>query len=68
MKAQTKIREWCERDGRKLGWIARQISVDQSSFSRWMSGLHVPRSGYRKKIAEITGIEEVQYYESWVNP
>ena len=67
MTAQTKIRQWCDKDGRKLGWIAQQIPVASSSFSRWMTGRTVPAAVYRHRIADITGIEDVRFEEEWIS-
>jgi hypothetical protein len=65
MMAQTKIRQWCDKDGRKLGWIAQQIPVESSSFSRWMTGRIVPAAVYRHRIADITGIEDLRDASMW---
>jgi hypothetical protein len=67
MMAQTKIRLWCAKDGRKLGWIAQQIPVASSSFSRWMTGRIVPSAVYRYRIADITGIEDLRFEEEWIS-
>jgi hypothetical protein len=67
MMAQTKIRLWCAKDGRKLGWIARKIPVASSSFSRWMTGRIVPSAVYRHRIADITGIEDLRFEDEWIS-
>jgi len=67
MMAQTKIRLWCDRDGRKLSWIAHQIPVASSSFSRWMTGRSVPSAVCRHRIADITGIEDLRLEEEWIS-
>jgi hypothetical protein len=66
MMAQTQIRQWCAKDGRKLGWVAQQIPVASSSFSRWMTGRIVPSAVYRHRIADITGIEDLRFEEEWI--
>ncbi len=66
MKAQKKIRDWCDKDGRKLRWIAHQVPVAASSFSRWMSGRITPSAVYRHRIADITGMGELRAEELWV--
>ena len=65
--AQTQIHLWCAQDGRKLGWIAKQIPVASSSFSRWMTGRFVPSAVYRHRIADITGIEDLRFEENWAS-
>ena len=66
MMAQTKIRLWCAQDGRKLGWLARQVPVASSSFSRWMTGRIVPSAVYRHRLADLTGIDDLRLEENWV--
>jgi hypothetical protein len=68
VKAQIKIREWCNKDGRKLSWIAHQVPVAASSLSRWMTGRITPSAVYRHRIADITGMEELRAEELWVKP
>ena len=67
MEAQRQIREWCVKDGRKLGWIAQKIPVASSSFSRWMTGRIVPSAVYRHRLADITGIEDLRFEQEWVS-
>jgi len=66
MMAQRQIREWCARDGRKLGWIAAQVPVANSSLSRWMMGRVIPSAVYRYRMADITGIEALRDEENWI--
>lgn len=66
MMAQNQIRQWCHKDGRKLGWIAEKIPVASSSFSRWMTGRIVPSQVYRHRLADITGIEDLRLKSGWV--
>ena len=67
MKAQDLIRQWAKDGGRKLGWVAQQIPVASSSFSRWMTGRIVPSAVYRHRIADITGIDDLRFEEEWVS-
>ena len=60
MQAQELIRQWANKDGRKLGWIADQIPVAKSSMSRWMQNNIVPGAVYRNRLADITGIESLR--------
>lgn len=60
------IRLWCAQDGRKLGWLARQVPVASSSFSRWMTGRIVPSAVYRHRLADLTGIDDLRLEENWV--
>lgn len=66
MMAQNQIRQWCRKDGRKLGWIAAQVPVANSSLSRWMTGRVVPSAVYRHRLADITGIEDLRFEEEWI--
>lgn len=54
--AQTQLKAWVQREGRKLSWLARQVPVGSSHLSRWMQGHVVPREIYRVRLAEITGL------------
>ncbi len=65
MQAQELIRQWADKDGRKLGWIADQIPVAKSSMSRWMQNNIVPGAVYRNRLADITGIESLRDKECW---
>ena len=65
MQAQELIRQWGDKDGRKLGWIADQIPVAKSSMSRWMQNNIVPGAVYRNRLADITGIESLRDKECW---
>jgi hypothetical protein len=67
MMAQKQIRQWCAKDGRKLGWVAQQIPVASSSFSRWMTGRIVPSAVYRHRLADITGIEDLRFEDEWIS-
>jgi hypothetical protein len=49
------LRLWAMREGRKLGWIAGQIPVNQADLSRWLNAKCVPRRIYRMRIEEMTG-------------
>ncbi len=66
MMAQSKIRQWCRKDGRKLGWLAEQVPVANSSLSRWMTGRVVPSAVYRHRLADITGIEDLRIEGKWI--
>ncbi len=66
MMAQDQIRQWCRKDGRKLGWLAEQVPVAKPSFSRWMTGRIVPSQVYRHRLADITKIENLRLKEEWV--
>jgi hypothetical protein len=65
VQAQELIRQWANKDGRKLGWIADQIPVAKSSMSRWMQNNIVPGAVYRNRLAEITGMESLRDKECW---
>jgi hypothetical protein len=65
VQAQELIRQWANKDGRKLGWIADQIPVAKSSMSRWMQNNIVPGAVYRNRLAEITGLESLRDKECW---
>jgi hypothetical protein len=65
VQAQELIRQWANKDGRKLGWIADQIPVAKSSMSRWMQNNIVPGAVYRNRLADITGIESLRDKECW---
>lgn len=64
--AGESIRLWCARDGRKLGWIAAQVPVANSSLSRWMMGRVIPSAVYRYRMADITGIEALRDEGNWI--
>ena len=66
MEAQRQIREWCDKDGRKLGWLAKQVPIAANNFSTWMTGRKVPSQVYRHRLADITGIEDLRFEEEWV--
>jgi hypothetical protein len=65
VQAQELIRQWANKDGRKLGWIADQIPVAKSSMSRWMQNNIVPGAVYRNRLADITGLESLRDKECW---
>jgi len=65
VKAQDQIRQWAADGGRKLGWIADQVPVAKSSFSRWMLNNITPGAIYRNRLAEITGIDSLREKECW---
>jgi IS30 family transposase len=65
VKAQDLIREWANKDGRKLGWIADQVPVAKSSMSRWMQRNITPGAIYRNRLAEITGINSLRDKGAW---
>ena len=54
--AQTQLRAWTQREGRKLSWLAKQVPVGKTHLSRWMQGHVVPREIYRVRLAELTGL------------
>jgi len=65
VQAQELIRQWANKDGRKLGWIADQIPVAKSTMSRWMQNNIVPGAVYRNRLADITGLESLRDKECW---
>ena len=65
MEAQDQIRKWADSGGRKMGWIASALPVNQSTFSRWMMGHAIPSAVYRNRLADVTGIEIAREKESW---
>jgi len=65
VKAQDLIREWANKDGRKLGWIADQVPVAKSSMSRWMQRNITPGAIYRNRLAEITGLDSLRDKGTW---
>ena len=38
MTLQERVYKYCNENGLKLGWIAKQIKLDQSTFSAWLHG------------------------------
>jgi len=66
VQAQKLIREWADRDGRKLAWVASHVPVASSSFSRWMTGRVIPSAVYRHRIADITGLDDVRDEANWM--
>jgi hypothetical protein len=68
LEAQTAIRQWCDRDGRKLGWLAAQIPAAQASLSRWLKGKSMPAPIYRNRLADLTGIDMVRHEGNWIKP
>lgn len=67
MQAQKLIRQWADDGGRKMSWVAAQVPVAGSSFSRWMTGRVIPSAVYRHRIADITGIEEAREEGNWIS-
>jgi hypothetical protein len=51
--------------GRKLGWLAMQMPVANTSMSRWMQGDTTPAAIYRNRLADITGIDELRDEKAW---
>lgn len=49
------------------GWtlkeLAAQIGVHFSSLSRWETGVQEPRAKYRRRIATIAGIPEIDLWK-----
>jgi len=66
VKAQKQIREWADKDGRKLAWLAGHVPVSSSSLSRWMTGRVMPSAVYRHRIADITGLDDVRDEANWM--
>lgn len=66
MKAQSQIRRWCDKDGRKLGWLAEQVPVPQSTLSRWLNSRAMPSNVYRIRLSHITGIDDLRDAENWI--
>lgn len=66
MEAQKQIREWANKDGRKLAWLAGHVPVASSSLSRWMTGRVMPSAVYRHRIADITGLDDVRDEANWM--
>lgn len=50
------IRAWLQEQGRKKGWLSRQLLVDGSTLTRWLTGVYIPKDLARAKLAEITGL------------
>ncbi|MCU0801589.1 MAG: hypothetical protein MUD11_07410 [Rhodobacteraceae bacterium] len=62
--APDMLKLWAMREGRKLGWVAGQIPVNQADLSRWINGKVKPRRIYRIRIAELTrGAVPVEAWE-----
>ena len=64
-KAPHKIKTWIASEGRKIGWLATQIGVDQATLSLWINGHTCPRRENRVKLAEVTGLD-VAKEEGWI--
>ena len=65
MKAQELIRQWAKEGGRKMGWLAMQMPVANTSMSRWMQGDTTPAAIYRNRLADVTGIDELRDEKAW---
>ena len=57
MKAQQLIRDWLASEGRKLGWLAAQVPVNQANLFRWLKSKQMPREVYRIRLSDITGLD-----------
>jgi DNA-binding transcriptional regulator YdaS (Cro superfamily) len=40
-----RLRKWCLKSRGNIEWVAKQLKVDQSAVSRWVSGQERPRPG-----------------------
>jgi hypothetical protein len=66
VKAQTQIRQWCKDGGRKLGWLAQQVPVEQETLSRWLNSKAMPSTVYRIRLSHITGIDDLRDSDNWI--
>lgn len=57
MKAQEVIKNWAREEGRKLGWLAKQVPVTQGTMSAWLAGTNIPSRAARARLTDIIGID-----------
>lgn len=49
------LRDWLDVEGRKVGWVARQLGVDRATVSQWVNGHTVPQPSHRDRLSALTG-------------
>lgn len=57
--AQKQIKDWCQREGRKMQWLAAQVPCSGWSMSRWVQGHAMPSEENRERLAQITKLKIV---------
>jgi plasmid maintenance system antidote protein VapI len=56
MTAREQIEEWLASEGRKKGWLAKQIGVDRTTLSQWLAGSYRPGEASRIKLQQLCGV------------
>ena len=56
MTARDQIEAWLDAEGRKKIWLAKQVGVDRTTLSQWLSGAYRPSEDSRVKIHAICGV------------
>lgn len=49
-----KLKDWCEKEGRTLKWVADQIGMPKMAFYRALQGYRPLKDDYIDKIIELT--------------
>lgn len=52
----SRLRELVQERGLKHKWLAEQLGVDPTTFSRWMKGRNVPSLAHGVKLARLLGV------------
>jgi DNA-binding XRE family transcriptional regulator len=56
MSAKEQIEAFLSVNGRKKAWLAKQVGVDRTTLSQWLSGAYRPGEPSRIKMHQICGV------------
>ena len=51
------LRDWLEREGLSIAWVARQLGVHAPDVSKWINGRGAPHLWYAQQIHVLTSGE-----------
>jgi len=54
------IKHWLDSEGRKIKWLAAQVSADRSTVSLWLHGHQMPKLAHRQELERVTGLPVAQ--------
>ena len=54
--APAQVEAWLLAEGRKKGWLAKQVGVNRCTLSQWLSGAYRPEEVRRVKLWKLCGV------------
>lgn len=63
MNLQDRVYKYCQVNGLKLGWVAKQIRLDQSMFSAWLHGRRDLADYYIRQLEDEFAVPQSDFEE-----